>query len=204
MGFFSSSISCVRYRVEGRIAGNPTDFVREGLTRNMIREIEDDPADSASGWTSFTDPYQPAFEGDSFVWGTFFVFALRIDRKPLPANLLRKEFSRSSKRRLSETRRSFLSRDEKEALREKVSRTLLARIPPVPHVHDLVWDYENHRLFFFSVQKAANEELEKLFRRSFSLSLIRIFPYTAAELLCGLKEKERDLLAALTPSRLKA
>lgn len=204
MGFFSSSISCVRYRVEGHLRGNPTELVREGLLRNLIREIEDDPADSASGWTSFSDPYHPAVDGDSFVWGTFFVFALRIDRKPLSANLLRKEFSRSSKRRLRETRRSFLSRDEKEALREKVSQTLLARIPPVPHVHDVVWDYENRRLFFFSVQKRANEELENLFRRSFSLSLIRIFPYTAAHLLCNLNDKEKDLLAALTPSRLNA
>ncbi len=202
MGFFSSSVSVVRYRVEGKITGNLTEAVREGLKRHAIREIEDDPAESCSGWTSFGSPFQPDFEGDSFLLGNHFVFSLRIDRKPIPASLFQKEFTLSSRRRLRETRRSFLSRDEKQALKEKVTASLLARIPPVPHVYDLVWNYEQAGLFFFSVQKTANEELERLFRRSFSLSLIRIIPYTAAELQCGLGAKEKDLLAALTPSRI--
>ncbi|MEJ5359998.1 MAG: recombination-associated protein RdgC [Desulfobacterales bacterium] len=202
MGFFSSTVSFVRYRVEGRIPGDLTEAVREGLKRDAIRDIESDPAESASGWTSFGSPFHPDFEGDSFLMGNHFVFSLRIDRKPLASSLLQKELILSSRRRLRETRRSFLSRDEKQALREKVTATLLARIPPVPHVYDLVWDPEQARVLFFSVQKNANEELERLFRRSFSLSLIRIIPYTAAELQCGLSNKEKDLLAALTPSRL--
>ncbi len=202
MGLFSSSFSFVRYRVEGRITGEPTEAVREGLKRHAIREIEDEPADSASGWTSFGSPFQPDFEGDSFILGNHFIFSLRIDRKPLAASLFQKEFTLSTRRRLRETRRSFLSRDEKQTLREKVTATLLAKIPPVPHVYDLVWDFEQARVFFFSVQKTANEELERLFRKSFSLSLIRLIPYTAAELQCGLSDKEKDLLAALTPSRM--
>lgn len=202
MGFFSSTVSFVRYRVEGRSPGNLTEAVREGLKRHAIRDIENEPAESASGWTSFGSPFQPDFEGDSFLLGNYFVFSLRIDRKPLASSLFQKEFMRSSRRRLLETRRSFLSRDEKQALREKVTATLFARIPPVPHVYDVVWDPEQAHVLFFSVQKSANEELERLFRRSFSLSLVRLIPYAAAELQCGLSNKEKDLLTALTPSRL--
>jgi hypothetical protein len=43
--------------------------------------------------------------------------------------------------------------------------------------------------------------LETLFRRSFNLGLIRIFPYTAADLLSGLSDSERDVLIGLSPTQ---
>jgi len=54
-------------------------------------------------------------------------------------------------------------------------------------------------LWFFSNLKAANEELETLFSESFKLSLIRMFPYTAAELDADLTDSERDRLNQISP-----
>lgn len=53
----------------------------------------------------------------------------------------------------------------------------------------------------FSTQKSANEELETLFTKSFGLNLIRLFPYTLAELGAGLSESEQEALAGLEQSR---
>jgi hypothetical protein len=45
-----------------------------------------------------------------------------------------------------------------------------------------------------------NEGREMLTDRSFHLSLIRIFPYTAADLLSDLSDPERDTLIGLSPT----
>ncbi|MEJ2167882.1 MAG: exonuclease, partial [Desulfobacterales bacterium] len=74
------------------------------------------------------------------------------------------------------------------------------RMPATPKVYDLVWNHENSVAWFFSNLKAANEELETLFSKSFNLSLIRLFPYTAAELSAELTDTQRDELQKLSPT----
>jgi hypothetical protein len=93
-----------------------------------------------------------------------------------------------------------LSREEKKLIKDAVVRMLHMRIPATPNVYDLIWKYEDAELWFFSHQKAANEALETLFSKSFRLSLIRIFPYTAATLTAGLSQTQLDSLSFLSPT----
>ena len=54
-------------------------------------------------------------------------------------------------------------------------------------------------MWFFSNLKAANEELETLFSESFNLSLIRMFPYTAAEMDADLSDSNIARLNQISP-----
>jgi hypothetical protein len=81
-----------------------------------------------------------------------------------------------------------------------VTADLVVRVPSTPNVFDLLWDYEKLSVCFFSNLRSANEELETLFKRSFNMSLIRIFPYTAADLQAELTDQERDVLLGLSPT----
>jgi DNA recombination-dependent growth factor C len=101
---------------------------------------------------------------------------------------------------LEKTQRRFLSKDEKKALKDKVIADLAVRVPSTPNIYDLIWDYENSDVYFFSNLRSSNEDVESLFKRSFNLSLIRIFPYTAADLLSNLSDNERDALIGLSPT----
>ena len=76
---------------------------------------------------------------------------------------------------------------------------LCLSIPATPLIYDLIWNYVGGKLWFFSNLKAANEELETLFAESFKLSLIRMFPYTAAEMDADLSDSERDRLNQISP-----
>jgi DNA recombination-dependent growth factor C len=200
MGILSSAASVTRYKVEGKIETGVMETVIKGLRKNSVREIDDDAADKSVGWTSFEHPFQPTFEVSSFVFGNLFVFSLRIDRKSIPPKLLKKHITRETTERLAKTKQRFLSKDEKQALKDKVVMDLAIRLPSIPHVYDLIWDYENAGVSFFSNLRAANEELESLFKKSFTLSLIRIFPYTAADLMSGLSDHDRDVLIGLSPT----
>jgi DNA recombination-dependent growth factor C len=200
MGLLSSAVSITRYKVEGKIESPVTEAVAGGLRKNAISDIDDAAAEKSVGWTSFDHPFSPNFEASSFLFGNLYVFSLRIDRKSIPSKLLKKFVTLETSKRLKSTKRRFLSKDEKKALTDKVSTDLAMRIPSTPNVYDLIWDYEKSAVYFFSNLRSSNEDLESLFKRSFSLSLIRIFPYTAAELLSGLSDPERDVLLSLSPT----
>ena len=173
--------------------------IATSLKKYAISEIDNDAVEKSCGWTSFEQPYNPKFEGSSFVFGAYLVFSLRIDKKSIPSKILKKHYSIEESKRLAESGRQFISRNEKKLVKEQILHLLSMRIPATPNVYDIVWNYEEGKLWFFTNLKAANEDLEILFAESFKLSLIRFFPYTAAELADGLTATERDKLNRFSP-----
>ncbi|OQX26612.1 MAG: exonuclease [Desulfobacteraceae bacterium IS3] len=201
MGLLSSSVSVTRYKVEGKPAEPVLETIADGLKKNVITEIDNDIAEKSSGWTSFETPFKPDFEGSSFVVGTYLIFSMRIDKKAIPSKIIKKLCDEEIADRLAKTGREHLSRNEKQAIRENVVNSLSLRIPATPCIYDLVWSMEEEWLWFFSNQKAANEELETMFSKSFGLSLVRLFPYSVADLTAGLSDAEHTLLSELSPAR---
>lgn len=202
MSFLSSLISITRYKVDGRLKAPVLETVAVGLKKNAIYEIDDQSAEKAVGWTSFKNPYQPEFSGSDFVYGNYLVFSLRIDKKSIPSKVVKKYFMIESARRLAGSGRQYLSRSEKQTIKDHVIERLNLKVLATPHVYDLVWNYEDSVLWFFSNLKGSNEELETLFLQSFDLRLIRMFPYTAAHLASDLTAAEKDILIKISPTNL--
>lgn len=200
MGLLSSTVSVTRYKVKGKVEEPILDTIAKGLKENVIKDVDEDISEKRAGWTSFENPFMPDFRGSSFAIGTYMVFSLRIDKKVIPQKTIRKHYAIEAAKRLTESGRQFLTRDEKKMINDHVTDTLMLRIPSTPHVYDLIWDYNSSSLCFFSNLKSANEELETLFSQSFQLSLIRLFPFTIADLTMGLSDVERDNLARLSPT----
>jgi hypothetical protein len=198
MSALSSSVSMTRYQVDGKLETPILETVAAGLNKHAIVEIDDPSLEKVVGWTSFEKPYHPDFGGSSFVYGKFLVFSLRIDRKTIAPKLIKKHMVLESERRLSESGRPYLSRSEKEHIRDQVMDRLFATVPATPHIYDIVWNYEDAALWFFSNLKAANEVLETLFLQSFDVTLIRMIPYTAAFYASDLTDNQKDTLLELT------
>jgi DNA recombination-dependent growth factor C len=189
-----------RYLVEGRLEDPVLENAADALKKNAIREIDDESVEKSIGWTSFETPFTPNFEGSSFSLGNYLIFSLRIDKKSVPNKMVNKMVTQAEARRAADTGRDLLSKQEKKTLKEQVIHSLFSKIPATPNVYDLVWNYEASELWFFTNLKAANEALESLFRQSFRLTLIRLFPYTAATLKANLKDPEKDILNQLKPT----
>lgn len=204
MGLMSASVSLSRFRVEGTLEPPVLETVEKGLKAHAISEFGDESVEKAVGWTSFHTPYRADFEDHGFVVGPHAVFSLRIDKKSVPAKVFQKSVAEASARRLAQSGRAYLSKSEKKMIRDEVSQQLIVRMPATPNVYDLVWNIEGKVLWFFSTLKSANEELESMFARSFQLTLIRLFPFTMADLTAGLSDAERDALTKLTPSKMTA
>ncbi len=198
MGLLSSNVSITRYQVLGQLADPLMDTLTRLLTQNAIVEIDDEDMDQSAGWTSFNDPFTPDFTGSTFVLGSQFIFSFRMDKKAIPSKVVNKKYRQEMTKRLKESGKEFLSRNEKKQIKEDVIRELSLRIPATPNVYDVLWNYEKNSLWFFSTQKTANEAFEVFFTKSFKLNLVRRFPYTAA--LESLTNIEEDKLNKLTPS----
>jgi recombination associated protein RdgC len=201
MGLLSSRNSITRYKVSGQLEGPVHEGVYQGLKQHAIPKIEDEVSESIVGWTSVETPYAPDFEGYSFVFGDYMLFALRIDKKSIPPKLIQKHYTLNVSKHLADTGRHYLSGNETKAIKENVINTLARRVPAVPNIYDLVWEYNSGSLWFFTNLKAVNEALETLFVKSFNLQLIRLFPYTAAVLTSELSDNESDILRNLGKNR---
>lgn len=204
MGLMSSSVSITRYIVEGRLEEPVLENLASALTQNAIREIDEEAAEKSIGWTSFETPFSPGFEDSSFSLGNYLIFSLRIDKKSVPIKIIQKRVTQEETRRLLEKGRDYFSAQEKKLLKEQVINSLYSQIPATPNIYDIVWNYEEGTLWFFSNLKAANEVLETFFRHTFRLTLIRVFPYTAADLTANLDHSEKDILNQLSPTRFYA
>jgi hypothetical protein len=198
MGLLSTTTSLTRYRVEGQLDEPIMERIYQGLKQHCIADIDENPSDQAVGWTTFQNPYQNSFDDANVMFGTDFVFALRIDKKSIPAKMVQKHIALESEKRLKDLGREFLSANEKRAIKDLVLNKLHLKMPSTPSVYDIVWQYEQKNLWFFSNLKGANEELETLFIRSFGLSLIRCIPYTMAALDNNLTSEQLDALSRLS------
>ena len=202
MSLLSNALSITRYRVNGRLDDPITDAVYLGLKKNMLPDIEDVDAAHTAGWTSFQDPFTPSFEGASFVYANYFVFSLRIDKKTIPSKLVQKHMAIEVAKKRQASGREFLSKNEKKMIKENVISLLGLRIPAIPNVYNVLWNYEASVVWFFTHLKGPNEDLETLFKTSFGLVLTRIFPYTFAESRPSLSEFDLDRLTPLSPTKI--
>ena len=202
MSLLSSAVSITRYRVNGHMEDPITDAVYHGLKKNMFPDIDDIESSQSVGWTSFQDPFTPSFEGSSFVYGNYFVFSLRLDKKTIPSKLVQKYMAIEIAKKFQATGREFLSRNEKKMIKENVISLLGLRIPATPNIYNVLWNYEASLIWFFTHLKGPNEELETLFKTSFGLVLTRIFPFTFAESCPGMSGFDLDLLTTLSPTKM--
>ncbi|BBO70211.1 hypothetical protein DSCA_41410 [Desulfosarcina alkanivorans] len=201
MGILSSSASITQYHVEGKLPEPILETVSKGLKKNAIEEIDNESSDKAIGWSCFNDPFSTDFDQSPFLIGTHLVFSMRIDKKTIPAKIVKKQYTLEMKKRLKNSGREFLSKTEKKEIKDHVLHVLNLRIPATPNIYDLIWNYESATLWFFSNLKGANEELETLFTRSFKMKLIRLFPFTMATLTSPLTDMEKDAVSQFTPTR---
>jgi len=198
MGLLSSSTSVTQYQVEGQLEEPIIDTVANGLKKQTIVDIDGNPSLAAAGWTSFKTPYEPGFEDHSFVIGIDFVFSLRIDKKSIPQKLVHKQVLHQSAKKQKALKRDFLSNDEKKIIKEGVIASLSLKVPAIPSIYDVVWQYEKGIVWFFSNLKTANEHLESLFVKSFGLHIIRKIPYTMAAFDKTLTSADLDRLNQLS------
>jgi DNA recombination-dependent growth factor C len=206
MGLLSASASIIRYTVEdkGHDETPILERVRDGLTKHAIPDLPDETAERMIGWVPFESPYFVDFERFPFSYSDLFVFSMRIDKKSVPAKVVQQQLAIAIAKRTAESSEETLSKNEKKDIKDRVFESLMMKMPATPSIFEATWDYEAKRVTFLATQKAAVEEFEELFSKSFGCRLIRLFPFTVAEKTLGLSSPDQERLLELTATSLRA
>jgi recombination associated protein RdgC len=199
MGFLSATVSLSRYHIQGKFEAEPMESVRSALIDNAMPIMDSEYQEISAGWTPYESPFQPDFEKYPFIFGTCFLFSLRMDKKSIPAKLLQKHLILEIEKKKESSGRDFLSKNEKSEIKETVTDMLMLKMPAIPDIFDILWRYEDQNLFLFTTRKAVTEFFESFFFKSFSLKPIRLFPYTLMEHTSGFTPDKKDRIMALTP-----
>ncbi len=197
MGFISSSVSIIRYRVRGEIEGSFWDAVDNGVRNGAFREFESASDQIGIGWTSIDDFTDTAFRS-SYVRSNYVAVSLRVDTARVPPRVLEIQLKKEARKILEQTGAHRLSAAQNRDLKNHLKETLKKQVFPSIQVYDLVWDTTNAVAYFGSHSPKARERVEQHFKKSFGLTLVPLISFIRAEeILAGQPEKHR--LESLRP-----
>jgi recombination associated protein RdgC len=199
MGLISSTHAISRYHIDGKIDESVASHILKGLIQYGMPTIENEYDQISAGWVPVESPYTPDFEKFSYQFGTYFLFSLRVDKKSIPTKLIQKYMAIEIEKNKKKSGRDFISKTEKTKIKEHVTDILMHKIPAVPNIYDVLWNYEEKYVYFYSTQKAANELFETLFFKTFGLKAIRLFPYTIIQTHSDLSEEQKEAAQTLVP-----
>jgi len=193
MGLLKGTLTFCRYRLQEPLPGNFNDFLHRQMKRFAFRELPLAGEEKTSGWTSVENVLDTQFEYANYSVGDYLAFAFRLDRKSVPPSLLKIRFLEAEKKALTAKDKKFLSKGEKEEIKERIHLDLLNKTFPVPSFFDVCWSLSQNWVVFGSLSPKVTEEFEKLFKKSFNLTLSPLVPWDPQHLDRSLAEKMASL-----------
>jgi hypothetical protein len=177
MGLLKGSITFSRYRIVGVLPDHFPEFFNERIRRYAFQNVWRMTDEKAAGWTSVENGLDTDFPYASYAQGRYMLFSLRIDRKSVAPSLLRLRILEAERKELAESGQKKLYREQREAIRESVRLELLGKTLPVPAFHEICWSVPDNVLTFCCLSDKVVEELQELFKESFSLGLCPYAPW---------------------------
>lgn len=139
MGIQSASATFVRFFVPEVVSSDFWSFIDERLRAGSFQEI-DENQEQATGFVSWDDLFDPAFDSGSYHKGEYLAFQFRCDQRSVPA-IIKKQYLR---RRVDEYRAAhqgkWPSRQERQEIQENVQDWLMNRMMPKPTGCEVVWN----------------------------------------------------------------
>lgn len=188
MGFLSGSVGFTRYHIVSDIPESLWSEVPDRLERHAFRDIDDNADERSWGWTSFEDFLDTRFAGAPPQKGEFICFALRLDTRRISPAVFKKHYRLAEKDALAKAReagRKFISREQKQEIKDRVRLSLMARTLPIPAVFEIVWNISHGRVYLNSTQTKLRDLFEDHFTQTFDLHLEMLTPYVLGADILG-------------------
>ncbi len=188
MPLLKGAMGARRYRV--LLASDPPDRDRylELLNEHAFREPDSKAkAGENQGWVSLHNLCITEFTHEDSYYNQYLCFALRMDKKAIPARLLKALLDLRVTHWLQEMNRERVPAAVKRELKEQLELELLPRQLPSVGAHDVCWDLANDVVWFFNNGNKANEVFRTLFAQTFNLETQ---PIAALQLIANHRKKD--------------
>jgi DNA recombination-dependent growth factor C len=195
-----------RYVVPGALPAGWREKWREQLDAMAFREAVGNAAGAAAsggtqgkeeleGWVLSQNLLDTDFSNfDRWLFDRFAVFALRVDKKSLPANLVKATVEKRCRAWCEEKGVERCPASVKKELREKLEEEWLKRTLPRVALTEVVWNVTEGWVLVGTLSEKTNERVRKRFHRTFGLELQPWSPLDWVE-----RADTRDGLLATAP-----
>lgn len=173
MGIMKGGLSVRRYRAEAP----PEDFRDRyvaALQENAFREaLSETNKEQRIGWVQVHNLLDIDFTDlNRWLYNQYAVFALRVDKKVLPAKLFQAHLQKRMKAWCQENNRERCPSKVKTELKETLELEMLQKTLPRVQVYEVAWNVAEGWVLFHNQSEVPNDTFRKLFHRTFGMALI--------------------------------
>lgn len=182
MAILKGKLTVRRYRVAGEIPEGFRESYQESLQSYAFRESAD-PRRTAEvlGWVEIHNLLDTSFQDfNRWLYDRFLVFALRVDKRSVPAKLFQAHLEKREQAWCQEQSKQRCPAAVRKELKELLEYEMLAKTLPKVAVYEACWNIIEGRLLFHNLSDAVNDRFRKLFFQTFGLKL---FPEEPLDLL---------------------
>ena len=178
MGILKGAMTGRRYRVEGELPEGFRGPWIEALNRGAFQEpFSASHRDETTGWVRPDNLLLTDFSDiGSWLFEPYAHFALRMDKKILPANLLKAKLRLAEEEWCGENQQRNCPASVRIELREALEVEMLTRCQPRVRVYEVLWQLHEGWLLFEGRSRHANEVFLKRFYQDFGRELSPVNP----------------------------
>lgn len=203
MSLFQGALTVRRYRV----LGTPPDDFRTVYPDLLQDRAFHEPmgmtrSEEIEGWVLTQNLLDTDFSNhDRWLYNQYLAAGLRVDKKTLPARLVKAMLEKRIKAWCEEHHRERAPASVRTELKELLEDELYARTLPRVSVFEFCWNLVENWVIFFNTSDGPNDRFRKRFRDTFGLPLV---PFSPLDLLEDRPELSQGLeitgLSDLRPS----
>ncbi|MBW1879267.1 MAG: recombination-associated protein RdgC [Deltaproteobacteria bacterium] len=174
MGILSGVLTVRRFRVLGEVPEGFRESYRERLNAYAFREPPNEQGkQEIEGWAQVHNLLDTDF-GDQNRWlyEPYALFALRIDKKVLPARWLRATVDKECERWCADRNQERCPPPVRAEIRDRVEQEWLRRILPQVRVAEVSWNMQEGFAVVQSLSEATLERVRRRFYQTFGLRLV--------------------------------
>lgn len=174
MGIVSGAMSVARFRVVGDVPPGWRERYRDALDQHAFQEPpQGQGKEEVEGWVQVHNLLDAEFQDfNRWLYNGVALFALRVDKKRLPARLFRATLDKRCAAWCRERDVERCPNTVKSQLKEDLEQEWLARTLPSSAVTEIAWHVDQQYLLVHALSEAVADRVRKRFLRTFGLKLV--------------------------------
>jgi DNA recombination-dependent growth factor C len=195
MGILKGAMSVRRYRVDGEPPEDFRDRYIQSLEEHAFREaLSAGHKEERAGWVQIHNLLDTSFlDVNRWLYNQYAIFALRVDKKVLPAKLFRAHLEKRVAQWCEEQKRERCPASVRTELKEALELDMLSRTLPRVALFEVGWNINDGYVLFHNQSELANDRFRKLFFRTFGMQLI---PHDPLDFVADLPDLVESLAAS--------
>lgn len=201
MGIVSGSMTVARFRVVGKLPEGWRDALRDRLEEHAFRDPPQGMGkEEVEGWVQVHNLLDTSFvDFNRWLYQDVALFALRVDKKRLPAKLFRATLDRRCAAWAAEREVERCPAAVRQELKEQLETEWLKRTLPSVSVTEVAWATGRGEVLLHSLSEGVADRFRKRFFRTFGLKTVPVSPL---DWLTGKKQVDALLATAPSPAQL--